>query len=295
MKRGFHLLVLLLFLPIGIAIGVLGGFFGLGGGILLTPVLLLLGVSPVEAITTGLLFSIGTSISSVWGHLKLNNIIWKAAIPIGVSGIVGTQLARPLVMYFEKIGIGETVLSTLYLVILLYFAISMILPGKKNEGRLSKSDTFSMPLLIIVGLVGGFLSSSLGVGGGFIVVPLLVSFANFPAKQAVGTSAVCIFLFVTAGFSSYIMHVEIDLLLGLFLIIGALIGGQLGAKTTVHFANKEMRKMLGILYAVTWFSLLLKLFKLEVVGFIILASYTSYLLTVFVVRTMKGKKKLEQN
>jgi uncharacterized protein len=289
------LLVLLLFLPIGIAIGVLGGFFGLGGGVLLTPVLLLLGVSPVEAITTGLLFSIGTSISSVWGHLKLNNIIWKAAIPIGLSGIVGTQLARPLVMYFEEIGIGDIVLSTLYLVILLYFAISMILPGKKNEGRLSENDTFSMPLLIIVGLIGGFLSSTLGVGGGFIVVPLLVSFANFPAKQAVGTSAVCIFLFVTAGFTSYIMYVEIDLLLGLFLIIGALIGGQLGAKTTVHFANKEMRKMLGILYSVTWFSLLLKLFKLEVVGFIILASYTSYLLTVFVIRTMKGKKKLEQN
>jgi uncharacterized protein len=280
---------ILLFLPAGIAIGILSGFFGLGGGLLLTPVLLLLGYSPVEAISISLLFSIGTSVSSVWGHIKLNNIRWKAAITIGVSGIVGTQIAHPLVLFFEREGIGEAVLSALYLILLLYFSISLLKKAKPTAAKEPKGNTLVM-LYILIGFVGGFLSTALGVGGGFIVVPLLVSILSFPPRVAVGTSAVCIFLFVSVGFGTYALSVDIDYIIGGILIVGALIGGQLGAKTTALFKNADIQKLLGILYAVTWLSVFSKLISIELVGLGLLAAYTIYLLILFATRTWSQKK-----
>jgi uncharacterized protein len=278
----------LYFLPLGIAIGILSGFFGLGGGLLLTPVLLLLGTSPVVAISTSLLFSIGTSVSSVYGHLALKNIIWKAALIIGASGIIGTQFARPLVLYLDEIGVGEIFLSIVYIILLSYFAYSLLRKKKKKE-RKPVSQKLSIFLYIALGLFGGFMSAALGVGGGFIVVPLLVSMLNFEPRKAVGTSAVCIFMFVSVGFLSYTIDVQIDYVIGGILIVGALIGGQLGAKTTKLFKNEVIQKMLGLLYIVTLLSVLFKLLGLQLVGLITLATYGLILLTMFTLKIYEAK------
>lgn len=264
------------FLLLGGLISVMSGFFGVGGGFILTPILLLIGFSPLEAITTSLFFTVGTSMSGIAAHIRMKNILWKEGLIMGLSGIVATQLARPIVYALEARGWDDIVIPFLYIVLLAYFAIKMIRQGKKKDGENPAPAYFSVPKLLAVGFVGGFVSASLGVGGGFIIVPLIITSLGFNPKKAVGTSLFAVLLIVSVGFISYAVNTQIDYFIGLMLIAGALVGAQFGARMTAYFENKEMNAMLGILYIVTLAGAVLKLVDLNKTGLVLMGIFIVY-------------------
>jgi uncharacterized protein len=266
----------IIFLLLGGMISVLSGFFGVGGGFILTPILLLIGFSPLEAITTSLFFTVGTSFSGIIAHIRLKNILWKEGLMMGASGIAATQLARPMVYFLEARGWDEIVIPFLYIVLLAYFAFKMIRQGKKREEDIAVPESFSVPKLLTIGFVGGFASAALGVGGGFIIVPLIITSLGFNPKKAVGTSLFAVLLIVSVGFISYAVNTDIDYFIGLMLIAGALVGSQFGARMTDYFENKEMNALLGMLYLATLAGAVLKLFALNKTGLVIMGIFILY-------------------
>lgn len=270
-------MLILLFFLLGACISVLSGFFGVGGGFILTPLLMLFGYSPLEAVTTSLLFTLGTSFSGITTHIRLKNILWKHGVILGISGIAATQLAKPFVFFLEKNGYDETVIPIFYIVLLSYFAMKMFKQGKKQEGA-DDSSKFSPSIIkmILIGAFAGFVSATLGVGGGFIIVPLAVSFLGFEAKKAIGTSLFTIFLIVPAAFLSYVFTVTIDVKVSLFLVAGGLVGSSFGAKLTRYYENKEISLLLSGIYIATLFSVILKLFHLSLAGLVLIGGFILY-------------------
>ncbi|MEH7381488.1 sulfite exporter TauE/SafE family protein [Bacillus sp. JJ1533] len=278
---------LLIYVILGLGIGVMSGFFGIGGGFILTPTLILMGFSPVIAIATSLLYTVATSLSGVGAHLRLKHIKWETSIIIGISGIVATQLAHPFVIFLGKYQLENTVIPLMYLALTLYFSISILLsksPGKEQSARKSK---YGYVKIVLIGLFAGFISTVLGVGGGFIIVPLLMGVLAFQPKYAVGTSLLSVFMIVVAGFATYASTVELDYGVIGSLIVGALVGGQLGARVTNVYEDKQVRMFLAGLYIATGVSLLFKLFHLDFVGLLILFTYCLYMLSHFLLHTLK--------
>jgi uncharacterized membrane protein YfcA len=282
---------LLFFILIGFSISMLSGFFGIGGGLVLTPVLILIGYSPVEAISTSLLYTIGTSMAGVYAHFKMKNIQWKAAFILGISGVAATQVAYPIVSWLEANHYDTTVVPVMYLVLLSYFAYKMLKKEKeeKREAYNAASNGQGVWKFVIIGFIAGFLSTALGVGGGFIIVPLLIAYYAFSSKQAVATSLASVILIVSAGFITYAVNTPVNFKLGLMLIAGAIIGSQLGARATSYIKSKSIQQLLGFLYIVTISSLIFDILKLSVIGLAALGSYTVFI-NIYLIQRLVRKK-----
>ncbi|MFC3418021.1 sulfite exporter TauE/SafE family protein [Salinicoccus hispanicus] len=275
-------------IPLGIVIGIMSGFFGIGGGFILTPVLMLMGFSPVVAITISLLYTISTSLSGAWVHFQFKNIYWKAVLFLSIGGIAGTQIARPIVLWLQNRGIDELAIPIIYLVLLAYFSISMFASKNKNQDDLNNNT--SRWIFLMLGIIGGVASSTLGVGGGFIMVPLLITLAKIPPKLAVGTSLVSITFIVAIGFISYAASTPIDYILAFYLILGALIGTQIGPRLTKVYSNDQIQHLLGGLYVVTFISVLFKLLNLSLAGLVVLLLYIAIVLGLFIFRVFRQKE-----
>lgn len=268
------------YLILGTVISVLSGFFGIGGGFILTPTLLLIGFSPIEAITTSLFFTVATSISGIVAHFRMKNIYWKEGFILGISGIIATQIAHPVVIHLQKKGWDELVIPTLFILLLSFLIFELIVQGKVKK----EQPALEIPLpkvvqrLIIIGFIAGFISTTLGVGGGFIIVPLVISFLGRDSIKAVGSSLFAVFLIVAVGFISYISTVSIDYHVGILLVVGGLIGSQYGASMTRFFQPSEIEWLLIKLYICTLISVLLKLFHLNIVGLFAMFLFLGYFL-----------------
>lgn len=280
----------LIFIVIGFCISILSGFFGIGGGFILTPLLMLFGYSPLEAIATSLMFSIGTSIAGVYTHYKLKNIRWKEVAILAISGVLATQLAYPFVKWLEDVALDTVVIPAFYFVLLSYFAFKM-LKKKKEVAAERQGSKMGSPiwLLILFGFIAGFLSTTLGVGGGFILVPLLISFLHFESKHAVATSLASIIFIVSAGFTTFAVQNPIDFGIGALLILGATVGAPIGAKATSFVRGRTIQLLLGALYITTMTSLIFKLVNVDEAGFLVLIVYT-LLVNLFVFYKFLQKK-----
>ncbi|WP_026580699.1 sulfite exporter TauE/SafE family protein [Bacillus sp. J33] len=278
----------LFFITLGALISVLSGFFGVGGGFILTPMLMLFGFSPIEAITTSLLFSIGTSISGISAHIKMKNILLKQGLILGLSGMAATQAAHPFVLFLEEKGWDDWAVPMFYIILLSYFALNMLKRGNKAKSGADRADEQSPSIvkMVLIGFFAGFVSTTLGVGGGFIMVPLSVAFLGLMPKKAVGTSLFAVLLIVSAGFLSYASTVSIDYWIGLSLVAGGLAGSQFGAKLTSYFENEEITYMLGALYMATVASVILKLVNLDYAGLVLMAIFVGG----FLIRSMVKMK-----
>ncbi|MDM5227768.1 sulfite exporter TauE/SafE family protein [Cytobacillus sp. NJ13] len=279
-----------LFITLGALISVLSGFFGVGGGFILTPTLMLFGFSPVEAITTSLLFSIGTSLSGIFAHIRMKNIRLKQGLILGLSGMAATQAAHPFVLFLEEKGWDMWAVPLFYIILLSYFALGMLKRGKKSGSGASQPSEHSPAIvkMLLIGFFAGFVSTTLGVGGGFIMVPLSVAYLGMMPKKAVGTSLFAILLIVTAGFVSYASTISIDYWIGISLVGGGLAGSQFGAKLTSYFENEEITYMLGALYMATVASVILKLIHLNYTGLLVMAIFVGGFLVRSLVKMQKA-------
>ncbi|WP_456276152.1 sulfite exporter TauE/SafE family protein [Bacillus sp. AK128] len=280
---------LLLFILLGACVGVLSGYFGIGGGFVLTPILLLMGLSPIIAIATSLLYTIGTSFSGIIAHFRMKNIEFKIGLLVAISGLLATQLAHPFVMLLEELRIEEITIPIFYILLAGYFAYTLLSYKKKDHNpQTKKKNTWLIPILI--GLAGGFISTTLGVGGGFIIVPLLLSFVGLAPRKAVGTSLFAVLFIVITGFITYSTNTTIDYSFAFTLIIGALIGGQIGAYLTRLFKDAEIKRYLGILYVFTVINMILKIMGFSTVGLTISLGYIGFLLIMFTLRFIQFLK-----
>ncbi|TCI22366.1 sulfite exporter TauE/SafE family protein [Exiguobacterium sp. SL-9] len=243
----------LLFIPLGAIVGALSGFFGIGGGVVIVPVLLFSGYSAAEAVATSLLFVVGTSLSGAKKHTSLGNVSWSTGITVGLTGALTAQLSSRLVLSIS--GTYDWLLNLFYLAILSYFAVTLL--KKTSKPQKPKKSTVLAGMMI--GAMAGLLSALLGIGGGFIIVPLLVSWLGFTTHRGVGTSLAAVLFISLGGLVGYLPSLSLDYVTPLALVLGAFIGAPIGATLTNRYNDKEISRRLAWLYLSVIASIILDL------------------------------------
>lgn len=278
------------FLPLGFFIGIISGFFGIGGGIILTPLLLILGFTPSVAIATSLMLTLGSTVSGTLSHLRLKNVVWQDSLVVGAVGILGSTIATPIVLRLEEVNGAHLVISVVYIGLLLYFANKFLRPKSTDDTQTGWKNRYLA--LGFIGLFAGFISSLLGVSGGFIITPLLVGIAGYELKRAVGTSIASALLIVLSGLVNYtVASTDVDLLVGIMLIIGALLGAPIGAKQLAHFESPFVKKYLGIFYLTVALSVLLEVLHFNTASLTVLVTLSIVFLMTLVVYSRKRSTK----
>ncbi len=263
---------LLLFLSL--AVGVLSGLFGVGGGFLMTPFLIFMGIPPVYAVPNEVNNILATSVSGSLTHWYKNTLDYKMGLLIVSGGVIGTIIGITTFSYFSAIGKISLIISLLYMYLLAIVGTLMLIEGIKEKNRLKKKVSLKeklhdhnwlqgLPLRmrfhksklyesaivpIFLGLVVGFVASMMGIGGAFLMVPAMIYIVGMPIKLIPGTS-----LFVTIFISAIvtILHAfnygSIDLFLVIPLILGSIVGVQLGQKLGQYLDSTELKSLFAML------------------------------------------------
>ena len=258
-------------------VGVLSGLFGVGGGFLMTPFLIFLGVPPAYAVANEANNILATSVSGSTTHYLKNTLDYKMGLLIVIGGTIGTSLGIYTFTYFKGIGKIDTVISLAYMYILAIIGTLMLVESlgeidkaKKNllikkklhvhywihglpfRMRFPKSKLYeSIFTPIIIGLLVGFIAAIMGIGGAFILVPAMIYIIKMPTKLVPGTSLfVTIFVSVIVTFLHSFNYGSIDLMLVFMLVIGSIIGVQIGQKLGEKIDSSGLRALLAILLLV---------------------------------------------
>ena len=263
-----------LIFTLSLVVGVLSGLFGVGGGFLMTPFLIFLGIPPAYAVPNEANNILGTSISGSTTHYLKGTLDYKMGLMIVVGGVIGTILGILTFSYFKDIGKINIVISLSYMYILAIIGTMMLVQGvseidrarkkiilKKKlhyhywihglpfRMRFKKSKLYESAFTpITIGLLVGFIAAIMGVGGAFILVPAMIYIIGMPTKLIPGTS-----LFVTIFISAIVtvLHAfnygSIDLMLVIVLILGSILGVQIGQKIGEKFDSSQFKVILAIL------------------------------------------------
>ncbi len=262
----------IIFLILGMLVGILSGMFGVGGGFLMTPLLVLLGIPPAVAVASEANHIVGSSLSGTIGHLKRNAVDIKLGNLLLVGGILGSFVGITIFNSLIKIGLIDLLITLTYFLFLtgvgsfmLYESLdSMGIFNKKKRPksyhhswimglpirmRFKKSGLYiSIIPPLVIGFVVGILASIMGVGGGFIMIPAMIYIIRMPTSVVIGTSLYQI-IFVTAIVTllhSY-HNQTVDIILALILLLGGAIGAQIGVKLSSKLKGPMLRASLAVL------------------------------------------------
>lgn len=265
---------LFVLLAIGGAVGFLSGLFGVGGGFLITPLLIFYNIPPAVAVGTGANQVIGSSISGALAHFKRGTLDIKLGTVLLLAGIVGSTAGVYVFSLLRQFGQLDLVVSILYVFMLGSIGL-MMLTESVNALRQSRNGSAAMkksgqhnwihrlPLkmrfrtskiyvsvipVVALGAAIGFLSSIMGVGGGFIMVPALIYLLKVPTNVVVGTSLFQI-VFVSA-YTTIVLattNQTVDVVLALLLMIGGVAGAQYGAQVGRKLRGEQLRALLALL------------------------------------------------
>jgi len=266
-------------LLIGFSVGVLGGFFGVGGAYMVTPALNIFGFPMAFAIGTDLAHIFGKSIVATFKHALLKHVDWKLGIIIGLTGMYGVHLGKQAIMRLEKIGQVEQVVRIVYIVVLFSVGLYMLaeyIKYQKNQKKTNckqktendipalarKLQGFRIPpvvslpasgikeysiwLIITLGVFTGFVSGFLGVGGGFIRVPMLIYLMGLPTTIAVGTDLLGVLISSSWGFYAYAVAGRVEILGAMIMLLGAGVGAQIGSLATTYVKGMRIRLYFSI-------------------------------------------------
>ena len=259
---------------LSLVVGVLSGLFGVGGGFLMTPFLIFLGIPPTYAVANEANNILGTSISGSTTHYLKGTLDYKMGLMIVVGGAIGTILGIITFSYFKDIGKINIVISLAYMYILAIIGTIMLVQGLSEIDRARKKILIKSKLHshywihglpfrmrfkksklyesiftpIIIGLLVGYLAAIMGIGGAFILVPAMIYIIGMPTKLIPGTS-----LFVTIFVSAIVtvLHAfhygSIDLMLVMVLILGSILGVQIGQKLGEKVDSSQFKTILAAL------------------------------------------------
>ena len=259
---------------LGAAVGFLSGMFGVGGGFLMTPLLIFYGVPPAVAVGTEASQIVASSVSGVLAHLRRKTVDFLMGGFLVAGGGVGAVVGIQIFRYFRDIGQIETFISVAYVVFLGGIGLLMLMESlrallrtpetarrrRKHRSagwmaampfamRFRRSQLYISPIPpIILGFLVGVLAAVMGVGGGFIMVPAMLYILNMPTNVVVGTSLFQI-IFVTA--IATVLHAAanqtVDIILALLLLTGGVIGAQFGARAGRRLKGEQLRALLALI------------------------------------------------
>lgn len=265
---------------IGFLVGVLGGFFGVGGGFIAGPLMFWSGVPMNFVVGTDLAHMTGKSIVAAKRHRALGHVDMKLGFIMIVGTVIGVEIGARIIEYLETNGNIDEVIGIAYIVILLLIsgftawesikAIRMIrvqqldvtdalafsgLTRRVHSIRLwpmiafpgSGIDQISLWVVVGVGMLTGLLAGALGVGGGFIRMPMLIYLLGVPTHVAVGTDLFEIIFSAGYGTITHALKGNVDVLMALVMQTGAAVGAQIGAGATRYFAGPRIRLLFAVL------------------------------------------------
>jgi uncharacterized protein len=264
-----------LILAMGMAVGFVSGMFGIGGGFLLTPLLIFIGITPAVAVASVAGHIAASSFSGALSYWRRRAIDPALAFVLLIGGTIGTMSGVWLFTLLRAYGQLDLTIALSYVVLLsgvggamLWESVGAIIrarrgqqptlrrPGAHNwvhglplKLRFKKSKIYlSIFPVIAIGIFIGFVGAILGIGGGFILVPLLIYVLRVPTGTVIGTSQVL--TLVTMAFAT-ILHATtnhlVDAVLALILMVGGVIGAQFGARAGQRISSEQLRLLLGLL------------------------------------------------
>jgi uncharacterized membrane protein YfcA len=273
-------------LGVGAFLGLIMGLVGVGGGFLLTPIMMFLGIPPPVAVASVANQLVAPSVSGVLSHWKRSNVDFKMGTVLLFGGIVGSSIGVLLFNFLGKIGQLDFVIKSSYVIFLtligtLMFAESLRLilrtrKGKVSRGKLHqhnwlhglpfkirfrKSKLYiSILLPILIGVIVGILAALMGIGGGFIIVPAMIYLLGMPTSLVVGTSLFQI-IFVAANTTilQASQNQTVDIVLATILLLGSVIGVQIGSRFTNILRGEYLRLILSSIIIIVSLKLLVDL------------------------------------
>jgi uncharacterized membrane protein YfcA len=280
---------LVLLLLLGGGVGFLSGLFGVGGGFLLTPLLILMGVPSPVAVASAANQVVGASVSGVLAHWRRGNVDFRMGGVLTCGGLIGSAVGVQIFSWLRRQGQVDLVINLSYVLFLggvggtmLWESLTVLrqshrppAPHKRHRHRwgnlpfklrFPRSGLYVSALLpLAVGAVGGLLSAIMGVGGGFILVPMMIYLLEMPTSVVVGTSLLQV-IFVTASvtFLQAVQTHTVDVVLMLTLLAGGVVGAQLGARFSTRLRAEQTRLLLSLLVLAVCLRLLVLLIETPV-------------------------------
>lgn len=264
----------LLLLGLGGIVGFLSGLFGVGGGFLMTPLLIFIGIPPAVAVGTQANQLVGASVSGVLGHWRRNNVDVKLGLVMLAGGAVGTVLGVWLFGLLQTLGHIDLAISLSYVFFLgiisslmLWESVRALLRGRDAavakakmhhhtwlhglpfKVRFPRSRLYVSALLPGgIGFVGGMLVAIMGIGGGFLLVPAMIYLLGMPTAMVAGTSLFQI-IFTTgiAAFAQASFNHTVDIMLALLLLVGGVVGAQFGSRAGTKLRGEQARALLALM------------------------------------------------
>ncbi|MCZ6592798.1 MAG: sulfite exporter TauE/SafE family protein [Alphaproteobacteria bacterium] len=263
-----------LILGLGGAIGFLSGLFGVGGGFLMTPLLIFIGIPPAVAVASEANQIVAASVSGALAHMRRGHVDFKMGLVLTAGGIAGSGVGVAIFTLLRQLGQVELLIALSYVLFLGAIGLMMLVEsgrtmlrrqaGTATRGKLHqhtwlhglplkmrfrRSRLYISALVPIgIGFVVGILAAIMGVGGGFIMVPAMIYLLGMPTAVVVGTSLFQI-IFVTASvtFLQATTNQTVDIVLALILLTSAVIGAQLGTKVGGRLRGEQLRGLLALM------------------------------------------------
>jgi uncharacterized protein len=262
-------------LGLGGIVGFLSGLFGVGGGFLMTPLLIMVGIPPVVAAASDSNQIVAASTSATYAHYRMGNVDFKMGILLLVGGVVGGTVGVHLIKILRSLGNADFVIKITYVIMLgvvgFYMFVEslqslrrkpletqVVAEGKPSlymravralplQMRFPKSGvTLSLLLPLILGVFVGILAAIMGVGGGFIMVPVMVYMLRMPMHVVVGTSLFQIlFTCVNVTVMQAVTNFTVDLVLAILLLLGSTVGAQFGARLSRRLKGDQLKIILA--------------------------------------------------
>jgi uncharacterized membrane protein YfcA len=271
----------MLLVGIGFLVGWLSGLFGVGGGFLLTPALILIGIPAPVAVASGANQTLGASVSGLMAQWRRGNVDPKMGGVLTAGGFVGSLAGVQVFALLQRVGQVDLAVSVFYVVVLGTVGGLMVMESvrailrRRGAVRRRLHEHFWMhglPLKMrfrksrlyisvippaLAGFFIGVLSAIMGVGGGFMLVPVMIYLLGMPTAVVIGTSLFQV-VFVTANVTllQAVQVGSVDIVLTLLLLLGGVIGAQFGAKMGTKLRGEETRALLGALVLAVALSLL---------------------------------------
>lgn len=266
---------LVLLLLMGFAIGFLSGMFGVGGGFILTPLLIFLGVPPAVAVGTSASQVVAASVSGAAAHWRRNNVDLQMGFILIAGGFVGALVGVKVLAFLIARGQLEPFVAVSYVVLLGVVGTLMLIESVRvlraaaaktgTSMRRSGKHTWldGLPLkmrfrhsriyaslipFIVIGAVVGLLTAIMGVGGGFLLVPAMIYLMRIPTRIVIGTSTVqilCVTAYTTVLQAT--MNYTVDILLSVPLMAGSVVGAQFGVGFSERFKAEQLRALLALI------------------------------------------------
>lgn len=256
-------------IALGSVVGFLSGVFGVGGGFLMTPLLIFMGIPAPIAVASGLNQIVASSVSGVIPHWTRGNVDLVMAMVLLVGGMAGSGAGILLFNYIKSLGQIDLLIKLSYVILLCTIGSLMILESKKtinrqkkagpiirsklhrhnwmhglpNKIRFRKSNLYiSIYPPLVIGFLIGVMTAIMGVGGGFLMIPAMIYFLGMPTLMVVGTSLLQIII-VSAGttFMQAYYNQSVDITLSLILIIGGVVGAQFGSLIAPRLKGEMLR------------------------------------------------------